>query len=378
MISSKFLEKGTLVSDAFVWSKPEEIVAIGGSEMYCLTHRARDEVLARLRELGYRVDDLADGDDSSDDAARLKAITESRGARYYAHLDISTGKCGSCQQYISTTGIRSHGHTCEKCGAITSQEIVDGSTVIFSFRDDGPTEFWGPELQLTTKRWKDNHIWCYTSGMRGKRGLGSHEMTPGEIEEYLAKHHDKWRYETIDDEQFLVVFYEFRPRLTYPNQLIVMKDIWGGVSNYSIVRVYEGKEYSEYRQLPVPDSLHIYDTQDWERLQPSPDLHERLFTAVRQVSDCDYYYQDGRDAFSPEMFERMGLYVKHFTTLDYEAWRRLIPRIPLDGPGAIMTIARFCHPQPRVQNAPNIGNVLVALGELASSQPRVDAKLRRP
>ena len=358
------------MSDAFVWSKPQKIVTIGDN-IYCRSRKARREVLHHLRLLGYRVDDRVKGGGYDKEPIPLATINERRAYRYFARLDIMRGKCGSCGQYISTLGIRSHGHTCEKCGAVTYRELIDGSTMTFSFLSDSH-EFWGPKLRLKTKKWEDEYVWFYTSDMQGEHGLGQ-KLTQEQIDLYLAAHADKWCYDEIGGQKFIKIFYEGGYRTKLDQIVIETSDVWGSESNHSIVQVYRGVEYSEYERLPVPDSLHIYETWHWKRLTPSPDLHEELFAAVRQVSDCGYYHQDGRAVFNREVFERMGTYVKYFTTLDYDAWQRLVPRIPLDGPGSIVAIARFCHPQPRVKNEPNIGNVLVVMGKVASGQqPTID------
>lgn len=98
-------------------------------------------------------------------------------------------------------------------------------------------------------------------------------------------------------------------------------------------------------------------------------LHERIIAAVGQVSDAGYYYQDGRPAWSRRTYEEMGIFVRHFTVLDADAWDRQSPTFRLDGPGGIADVAAFCHPDAVVENRPNVGNFLVGAGKIMSGEP---------
>src|SRR5690606_40187283 len=64
---------------------------------------------------------------------------------------IGKGKCNSCESLIDTTGIRSHGHTCEVCGEVTYLEMIEGSTIRFSFHGEERTML-GPELNMEVFR----------------------------------------------------------------------------------------------------------------------------------------------------------------------------------------------------------------------------------
>ncbi len=357
------MERLIMSNDPFNWDDMP-VVTIG-RDIYCTRRSARQKVMHTLRQLGYRIDDRTTTPDYDHRTHTVAELAERRRNRYYAHLDNRRGKCGSCHRYISTQGILAHNHTCEKCGAVTYREIVDGSTVRFCFVTDS-RNFLDPELKLTAKKWDGEHIWFYAHDLQGRRGL-SRQLGQNEIAAYLAEHSDKWCYDQIDGDRLIKVFYQSGWCRERDKTVIDVGDIWGHEQNHSIVRVWRGREYSGY-DFPVPESILVYETWCWQKLAPSPTLHERIFSSVGAVSDCGWYHQDGRAHFSRAWFEEMGKFIKHFTTLDYEAWQRFIPHIPLDGPGAVIAIAHFCHPNPRIENAPNIGNVLVAAGKAMSGQ----------
>lgn len=108
----------------------------------------------------------------------------------------------------------------------------------------------------------------------------------------------------------------------------------------------------------TPTGYNIYAAWSWAPLKRSPKLHERIISAAGMVSHSDYYYQDGRPAFDDIHLERMRLFVEHFTELNIEEWDRMIENADRSGPGMIEAIARFCHPNSRVTNESNFGNLL--------------------
>jgi hypothetical protein len=147
-----------------------------------------------------------------------------------------------------------------------------------------------------------------------------------------------------------------------------MSEIWGHEYNATIVKVWDGQEYREWDKLPIPESFSIYETWQWTPLEPSPTLHKRVLGAVHNTDDKGWHYQDGRPWFRRETFAEMGKFVRHFTTLDADAWDEQSQRFRLDGPGGIDDVAWFCHPEAEVENRPNIGNFLVGLSKAASGE----------
>lgn len=149
-------------------------------------------------------------------------------------------------------------------------------------------------------------------------------------------------------------------------------DILGHKHNFSIVKLYQGKEYSEYGNLPVEESFSIYEAWHWAPLAPSPSLHEKIIHAAGMVSDAGYYHQDGSAAFYGIHLQRMRLYVEHFTTIPLDRWDAMIQRAPKSGPGMIKTLAAFCQgtdvKNAVFENKPNIGNLIDGFSKMVSGR----------
>lgn len=133
----------------------------------------------------------------------------------------------------------------------------------------------------------------------------------------------------------------------------------------SILYLYHGKEYKSENDLPIYNSFNItVATAPKYPMTPSPTLHENIILAAGMNPRCDYYYQDGRESFSDGHIAEMSRFVKHFTTLDYSNWQRMICLAPRSGPGMIRTIARFCNGEGAIiTDEPNIGNFLAGFGK---------------
>lgn len=128
---------------------------------------------------------------------------------------------------------------------------------------------------------------------------------------------------------------------------------------------------SELKELDrqKPQRFTINEAWHWAPLEVTPQLYKRILRAARIIPDCSYYYQDGRPAFLGSEKEDMSTFVKHFTKLDIDAWDKMIKQAPIDGPGLIKAVAKFCHPLSRIEDGPNIGNWLVTAGKLLNGEP---------
>jgi hypothetical protein len=347
----------------------EDVVWVAGS-LYCKTPKALQAALKKLRAVGYTIqDNRTDGFSVRTSRATPEQMEGEGWSLWYASLDdISRGKCKSCNSYISRRGIQMHGHKCEVCGEATYYDMVEGSTIKFAFEGEDRGLF-SPDLRMTVKRWDTDEGWLYLLWEFNEGSWGI--MNPEQAEAYLAKHADKWMPVEEDGQQLIKLRYHLHHMgdPINPETVIDPIDIWGHHFNYGVVKLWEGREYSEYdRDFPIPESISIYEAWHWAPLEQSPTLHERLISAVGQVSDAGYYYQDGRPAWSYHTYEEMGKFVRHFTTLDADEWDRVSPQFRLDGPGGIADVAAFCHPDAIVENKPNIGNFLVAMGDVASGR----------
>ena len=347
-----------------------------GWDLYIESPNALIPTLDELRAIGYTVESLREDEYRHKEGTTVEQMEQGGWSLWYCRLEgIRHGKCKSCQAYISTQGIQSHGHTCENCGAITYLKIQDGSTVRFSFV--GERSYFPPELHMKAYRWdaEQSDLYLYPEPLE-YGGLG---VLHGEkAREYLAKHHDKWERVEVDGLSYLKVKYVNSPWTQDHEDVstIDMSDTSNHYWGHKIVRLWEGKEYGEWdMKFPVPESISVYEAWHWAPLQPSPKLHEEIIHAAGMVSDQGYYYQDGRAAFYAVHWERMRVFVEHFTTLDIDEWDKAANRFRHDGPGAIADIARFCSSSPQITNKPNFGNSIVALGKALSGEKLTDKEL---
>lgn len=342
----------------------EDVVWIGG-DLYCKTPEVLAIALKQCRTIGYEIkDNRVDGFSVQRGEVTPEQMEQNGWSLWYASFDVRRGKCRSCGSYISLVGIMAHGHTCEVCGAVTYRNIIDGSTVRFYFLGE-ERGFFGPELNMEAKRWDDENGWLYLKYEFHPGGLGV--FTGDKAKEYLARHKDKWEL-VQEDGQTLVKIHYASSLYVQEDDVIGVSQTWGHEQNADIVKVWDCKEYREWDRLPIPESFSIYETWHWAPLEASPTLHKRVLHAVHNTDDKGWHYQDGRPWFSRESFAEMSKFVRHFTTLDADAWDERSQQFRLDGPGGIDDVAKFCHPEAEVEDRPNIGNFLVGLSKFASGQ----------
>lgn len=334
----------------------DDAVWLVGS-LYCKTPEALRTILQRLRKIGYTIKDLReDSAMRTDRHVSIEQMEQNGHSLWFAQLDgIHYGKCNSCGSYISIQGLQLHGHRCEVCGEVTYYEIIDGSTVTFTFRDDKRGVF-APDLRMPAKRWDTDEGWLYLHRKFGPADYAI--MDTEQSEKYLAENADKWEAVEEDGQQLIKLRYPVRhlsDALASESVLNPGVKIWGHHTNYTEVRLWEGEEYGVHRfsgkELPLPETISLYEAWHWAPLGPSPTLHNRVISAVRQSSNADYYGQDGQAAWSRETYKRMGTFIRHFTSLDADAWDIQSVTFRLDGPGGIADVARFCHPDAVVESS---------------------------
>ncbi len=346
-----------------------------GWDLYIDRSEAVEPALNELRAIGYTVESLREDEHRHEEGTTVEQMEKGGWSLWYCRLtDIRRGKCSTCQAYISEQGIRSQGHTCENCGAITYLEIQDGSLVRFNFV--GEEGYFPSELQMKAYYWDadQSDLYLYPDFPEQRGGWGV--LHGDKTQEYLAKHQDKWERVERDGNTYLKVRY-VKSSWTKDHEgvsTIDVRDISNHYWGHKIVRLWEGKEYSEWdTKFPVPESISVLEAWHWAPLHPSPTLHEKIIHAAGMVSDQGYYYQDGRAAFYAVHWERMRVFVEHFTALDINEWDRA--RFRHDGPGAIADIARFCSPSAQVANRPNFGNSIVAHGKALEGNKLTDQEL---
>lgn len=344
------------------FDKIEGVVTIAGS-LYVKTPEALETLLGQLREIGYKIDNLRDTDYRKRDGVSVETMEKNGWSLWFVHLDLRRAKCGSCGQIIDVCGVQAHGHKCELCGEVTYYNIIDGSTVRFSFIDRELQEPPLADLTMKAKRWdvEEGYLYLYPEVLDGLWLRGER------AKQYFEENSDKWEAVKEDGQDLIRVKYP-QP-WDYNVAAISPSDIYGNHWNHKIVLIWDGKEYPEYsHDLPVPQSISIYEAWHWMPLAPSPHLHEKLIHVVGQVADAGFYHQDGRPAWSGWTYAEIGKFIRHFTNLDADKWDEQSKHFRLDGPGGIADVAGFCHKDAVVVNEPNVGNLLVGFGKALSGE----------
>lgn len=338
-----------------------EIVDVMGS-LYVKTPDALKRLLHDLRKRGYKVDNLRKAEYRKRDNVSTDTMEKNGWSLWFAKLpNTRFGVCGSCHKLISTTGIQSHGHKCEKCGEVTYYDLIDGSTLTFVFNNDEERGFLSPQLRMKVRQWdtKNGILYLYPEFLEG----GFSVVTGEKAQAYLDRNKGKWTFGLIGSEKMIVIPCSLEwDRNT---AMIERYDSYDHFWNHKIVKVWKDKQYNELDRLPVPETISVYESWHWAPLPlTTPRLHSRILRAVGQTDDQGWHYQDGRPWFTPGHWTEMAKFVRHFTQLDADAFDRAWPSFRRDGPGGIADIAHFCHEGGTIRNDPNIGNVLNAFGKI--------------
>jgi hypothetical protein len=350
----------------------DSIIEICG-DLHVKSPLALETLLAALRTTGYSIKNLRE--DTSRKVS-VEVMEKNGWSLWFASLDVTRGKCRSCSSIISVSGIRSHGHTCEKCGAVTYYDIIDGSIIRFSFIQRDDKAGFMADITMKAKRWdtETGQLYLYPEVMDGLWRSGDSARA------YLEENRDKWSEVEEDGQKLVCVKYPLP--WDYESSAINPSDISGHYHNHSIVKVWQEKEYAEFaffdkkNAMPVREMISIFETWHHPRLPRSPTLHTKILSAARQTSDKGWHYQDGRPWFQPANWKNMSKFVRHFTELDADEFDREWPHFRSDGPGGIEDLARFCHENPEVENRPNIGNLLVGISKISSGKQLTDGEAR--
>lgn len=357
------------------------VIQIAGG-LYPKTPETHTILLDYLCESGYGVEDLTIPNPEKDKyfgkpiPEEMRIHGRSTGfAKLREDAMQRAGKCGSCNEYISIRGVQSHNHQCEKCGAITYQEMIKGSQVAFSW-------FRAPKNPVAFKLTSEGEM--ITNPMDPQLFVGGGSLI---VERYDDKSRLIYCYgelaeaekEGIDFGERTKELYRKLADAGHTDHIMISRDdisdIWGHSWNHKIVKLYQGKEYGEWDRLPVAEMLNLYEPWHWAPAEASPDLHNQILSAAGQVSDKGYYYQDGRAAFWEPQLENMRRFVDHFTTLDLIKWDQMIRTASKSGPGMIDALAHFCHTRPNVIDKPNIGNALIGLVDSMQGKPKTKEQL---
>lgn len=349
------------------------VVEIPNTGLYAKSPEALQKLFEELRKRGYEIKDssISEGEPGSFGYKPPRSEMEKNGwSLWYAKLrdDVlqRKGKCRTCGSYIDTRGIQSHKHKCEICGNYTYLDFENGSTIRFNFISDERVIH--PSLEMTIFGYDDvsRTLLLYPWPI-DKDDFLSYSERKGE--EYLQKNKKKWFVVKRYGVKFIGIPYDAYSHHIYSTDVISVSEIFRHRHNFTIVKLYKGKEYGEFESSPVPEYYPIWESWRWAPLKPSTTLHEKIISAAGMVSRLSYYYQDGRTEFYEIHLRRMRLFVENFTTLDITEWERMIARAPKSGPGMIKAIANFCSKNPKIDKTPSIGNVLIGVSKIGSGTP---------
>ncbi len=318
---------------------------------------------------------------------------------YFSLRESHAAECGSCEGIISPRGVRAHGHKCEHCGDATYVEYTRDGAISLQFLKDlervGRTTLSFRIFGYRENEGKPNELLLFPEPVlgdyapprhpkRGWNGLRQGLFAVRDHEEarmILEEARDLYSTETIVDpasgkEIKIMVIKDHTPHMVTAQAVFEAHDIVGQFHNHTSIKVYGGKKYDEFSPLPIPDNFQLskkYIGKEKHSLA-EPRIHETILRAAGQVSRTDFYYQDGRDAFSEIVYKRMTDFVEHFVDIDPQEWAVFLYHAPKDGPGFIHSLASWCSAMSdgqkrEVKCEPNIGNALVGISKLAAGKP---------
>ncbi len=296
--------------------------------------------------------------------------------------------------YSTRLGCKCHGYKCEGCGKVLYREYVHRAPVRVYFPNDGGMRY----INFIIHHYDEasQSLVVYAKPQRG-RSLGS--LTPEKAADFIKKHREYFQEQEINGKKCLAFYYPIiRTEENVKNIHVEImetgnppykkvknpKSRWGydyvpyceedRRCCYRMVQLLKGQEFEgDFGfDLPVYDSFSICLTYKHAPAKRDGELSRRIIHAARQVADCGYYYQDGRQAFYEGQLEWMALYVEHFTDLNVKNFRRFLKICKKDGPGFIMQLAQYIEAETGVrqyvENRPNIGNLLVGVSKLAAGE----------
>ena len=372
----------------------EGIVEIPQCGLYAKSPEALEVLFALLEGLGYEVKDCG-----KDERGRRPSrhIQEQQGwylwhASLKDDVSVQKGKCGSCGSYIDLRGIRTHKHACEVCGAYTYLDFERGSKIQFSFAEDMSHErgmFSDIGMIIYDHDESIGSLLLHPEPV-DEKGFGKlnrekakkvleanskqYRRIPARLPKGVRKHIRRLKAEGRHSEAEDIKLKFGRrygvPVIAIPYDpcsgrvgVISTTSLSGGRSNHRIVKLYKDKEYGEWDSLPLPESYSIYEA--WHWMPATSDdglLHEKIIKSAGMVTDCGYYYQNGRREFYEIHLLRMRLYVENFTNIPIETWDEFILGADKSGPGMIKEMAAFCQGvtsrEAVYENKPNMGNLI--------------------
>lgn len=302
--------------------------------VYATTEAARDSVIERMKQIGYRVH--SHGRRMS--GLELDQAQQSLQPMWSARLRTENKVlCKYCQHPVGRREALTYRFKCPNCGNATSEHLYPGSIVRFSFNnDDAPSSH---ELKATVVRWDEDHNDLVLK-------LQHTNATPQHVtSRILRENRDFWLITMTPGN--IVVHYQHdgQQRLHgYRNDIVVYE--YGVLQHVRFVHDWQGQHFEHEDELPWHYHMMIVET--WHHtIQPVPQLARSIFRAVRlRVPDTEYDYAPTEWIYQD--LENMQLYIKYCTPFDSEAFMIHCEEaeiLDLTPYRAKMAVIDFCYKQ---------------------------------
>jgi hypothetical protein len=351
------------------------VVSIMEGSLYVKKPEALPVLLEHLAAFGYNMRDTSAEADSSRPKPPRSVQEKNGWGLWHGKLDEKVlshkGECDSCHQFIDTTGIHAHAHTCEHCGDYTYIRYRNGGQMRFGIDDERERIFDDLTLIIHSYDAQKKRLLFYAdpAEYRGKdlpvrESIFTRTLTASyeELPRLIAQYPATFSHDEVDGDRVIAVPHDVST-LERALHGINPKEVTGEAENYSMVRLFLGEKVKGLARLPIPEFISIYEAWHWAPLGPGPETYKKIMSAASMVSRKDYYYQDGRPAFNKEIINRMYRFVEAFTTFDANEVFAHAHR-HLSGPDFIDALAQATGNSEFIPTAPNIGNALELYAKL--------------
>jgi hypothetical protein len=123
----------------------------GDYEVYALTPEALEALLTRLRELDGDLKECYADKSYDPKIQKPESLLKGRHSWFFSS-GRGMAECGHCGNIISSWGVHTHDHRCERCGGITYEENMKGSWVRFCLKQN-PQVMFPPEIMGKVVEW---------------------------------------------------------------------------------------------------------------------------------------------------------------------------------------------------------------------------------
>ncbi|MFC1685545.1 hypothetical protein ACFLZZ_00820 [Nanoarchaeota archaeon] len=363
---------------------------ICNGDLYVKNKKSLKPLLSHLKDAGYKVKDTS-SDKCFDGKKPPRKVQEKEGSSLW-HGSLTErvlkrkGECGSCHKLMDLRKAWKEGHKCGKCGDVTYKKFPDGSRINFNVvnYDNETVGSVMRDLTLIVHSYDDKkkrlNLYADHKDYKGKprefsmRGLRKPvEDSYDDLSTMIKLYPKTFSVGKVKKTKVVSVPYDIKDSYLKEHGINTCERS-GELKNFDQVKVFKGKKMDEWAQLPIPDSVSIYEAWHWAPLKPSPGLYQEIMHAAGQPPRKDYYHQDGRPAFSDCIIGRMLKFVEHFTTVDEKMVARHLDA-RLSGPGLIDVLAKITGHTKFIETAPNPMGALSIVAKALSGKRLTENEL---